>query len=70
MKSTQVWFIPVLNPDGLFALQYGRKWSEDGEYVRRRKNTRVTCEENDGGTLNDGVDLGLNFDAVEWDASR
>jgi len=58
LESTEVWFIPVLNPDGYdytFTSRAARLW---------RKNLR---DNNNNGTINsgDGIDLNRNF-AEKW----
>ena len=62
LQRTQVYFIPVVNPDGVAYIE--EQETGDGQIVLKRKNGRNTggfC-----GQVDQGVDLNRNYD-VFWE---
>ena len=66
LDKTSIWFIPMMNPDGVMLVQQGisalkkstniknaKKYSNNGSYKHWKANGR-------------GVDLNRNFDGVNW----
>lgn len=65
LKTTQVYFIPIVNPDGVSYIEENLKI--EGKMPLKRKNGRVsgTCID----SVDEGVDLNRNYN-ISWDVSQ
>ena len=61
LNNREMWFIPMVNPDGLV---YNQEISPNGGGMQR-KNHRNTCSNNDDQYDWDGIDLNRNY-AYQW----
>ena len=63
LKTTQVYIIPVVNPDGVAFIEENE--TGDGQILLKRKNGRPSKWGCVMGPVGEGVDLNRNYD-VSW----
>jgi len=61
LNNRELWFIPMVNPDGLV---YNQQIAPNGGGMQR-KNHRETCSDNDNQYEWDGIDLNRNY-SYQW----
>ena len=66
LRTTQVYIIPVVNPDGVAFIEENE--IGDGQIVLKRKNGRRNRYGCRYGEVDEGVDLNRNYD-INWSTS-
>ena len=66
LKTTQVYIIPVVNPDGVAFIEENE--TGDGTILLKRKNGRRNSQRCKFGEVDEGVDLNRNYD-INWSGS-